>query len=103
MRLLEEMGLKHHNPVIMFEDNTSNIAVTNKPVAHSKLKHLETIYRQVRDFISDGLVQVNHVETVNQLADVLTKILSPQDSITISASKLPASFHHMLILLPLRS
>jgi F0F1-type ATP synthase gamma subunit len=57
----------------MFEDNTSTIAATQNPVAHSKLKHLETVYHQIRDFIADGKVSVTHIETEYQLADLLTK------------------------------
>jgi len=73
--ILNELGFKHDKPVIMFEDNTSPIAATQNPVAHSKLKHLETIYHQIRDFINDDRVVVTHVDTDHQLADLLTKSL----------------------------
>jgi hypothetical protein len=71
--ILNELGYTHISPIIMFEDNTSTIAATQNPVAHSKLKHLDTIYHSIRDFISDGKVVVTHVETEYQLADLLTK------------------------------
>jgi hypothetical protein len=72
-RILDELGYAHTSPIIMFEDNTSTIAATQNPVAHSKLKHLETVYHQIRDFIADGKVSVTHIETEYQLADLLTK------------------------------
>jgi hypothetical protein len=72
-RILSEIGYEHVPPVIVFEDNTSTIAATKNPVAHSKLKHLDTIYHQIRDFIRDGQIVVTHVETQNQFADLLTK------------------------------
>jgi F0F1-type ATP synthase gamma subunit len=62
---------------IYFEDNTSTIAATENPVSHSKLKHLEVIYHQIRDFIKDHKVVVAHIDTQNQLADLLTKPHSP--------------------------
>jgi hypothetical protein len=72
-RILDELGYSHTAPIIIFEDNTSTIAATQNPVAHSKLKHLDTIYHQIRDFIADGQVIVTHIETEFQLADLLTK------------------------------
>jgi hypothetical protein len=77
-RILSEIGYKHASPIIVFEDNTSTIAATKNPVAHSKLKHLDTIYHQIRDFIRDGQVIVTHIETQNQLADLLTKNHPPE-------------------------
>jgi hypothetical protein len=74
--ILRELGFDHQSPVFIFEDNTSTIAATQNPVAHSKLKHLDTIYHQIRDFIHDGKVIVTHIDTANQLADLLTKSLS---------------------------
>ena len=71
--ILNELGFPHTSPVMIFEDNTSTIAATVNPVAHSKLKHLETIYHQTRDFIADGKIKVVHIDTEHQLADQLTK------------------------------
>jgi F0F1-type ATP synthase gamma subunit len=76
--ILEELGYPHLSPMIIFEDNTSTIAATQNPVAHSKLKHLDTIYHQVRDFIQDGKITVTHIPTQFQIADLLTKLQTPQ-------------------------
>ena len=35
------------------------------------------MYHQIREFISDGKVYVSHVDTINQLADLLTKSHPP--------------------------
>jgi hypothetical protein len=78
MNILTELGYTNVSPVLMFEDNTSTIAATKNPVAHSKLKHLDTIYHQVRDFIDLGQVKISHIDTNNQLADLLTKLHSSQ-------------------------
>jgi hypothetical protein len=75
--LLQELGFPLTSPGFVFEDNTSTIAATQNPVSHSKLKHLEVIYHQIRDFIKDQKVIVAHIDTQNQLADLLTKPHSP--------------------------
>jgi hypothetical protein len=76
-RILEELGYPHISPIVIFEDNTSTIAATKNPVAHSKLKHLETVYHQIREFIKFNQIEVLHVETEIQLADLLTKNQTP--------------------------
>jgi hypothetical protein len=73
-RILSEIGYEHTSPVIVFEDNSSTIAATKNPVAHSKLKHIETVYHQIRDFIKDKQIEVIHIQTQFQLADLLTKL-----------------------------
>jgi hypothetical protein len=77
-RILAELGYMHTSPIIIFEDNTSTIAATQNPVAHSKLKHLETIYHQIREFIQEGQALVLHIQTEFQLADLLTKLQPPR-------------------------
>ena len=82
--ILKEFGLKSPPPVVMFEDNTSTIAATQNPVSHSKLKHLDTIYHQVRDFVKDGQVIITHISTENQLADIFTKSLNSSKTQNLS-------------------
>jgi hypothetical protein len=74
--ILKEFGLESPPPVVMFEDNTSTIAATKNPVSHSKLKHLDTIYHQVRDFVKDGQIIITHISTEDRLADLFTKPLN---------------------------
>jgi hypothetical protein len=77
-RILAELGYIHASPIVIFEDNTSTIAATQNPVAHSKLKHLETIYHQIREFIQERQALVLHVQTESKLADLLTKLQPPR-------------------------
>jgi hypothetical protein len=81
--ILNELEYPHCEPILIFEDNTSTIAAVQNPVAHSKLKHMDTIFHQVKDFVEDDKVKILHIETANQLADLLTKSLT-------------ASTHHCL-------
>jgi len=73
--LLVEIGEPHKGPIIIFEDNTSCMRATDNNVEHSKLKHIEIKYHQMREFIEKGLLCTIHIASAQQIADVLTKPL----------------------------
>jgi hypothetical protein len=56
-------------------DSTSAISVAKNPVLHSKTKHIEVRYHFLKDNIEKGNVDLIHVPTKKQLADILTKPL----------------------------
>jgi hypothetical protein len=56
-------------------DSTSAISVAKNPVLHSKTKHLEVRYHFMRDNVEKGNIDLIHVPTEKQLADILTKPL----------------------------
>ena len=39
-------------------------------------KHIDTRYHYIRECVADGVVEVQHISTEDQLADVLTKPLA---------------------------
>jgi hypothetical protein len=39
---------------------------------------METIFHQIKDFIADGQINITHIDTENQLADLLTKNHPPR-------------------------
>jgi len=75
--ILKELGYQSTNPIIIFEDNTNTIRLSENPISSSNLKHIDTIYHQIREFIQLGKVAVLHIPTITQLADMLTKPLTP--------------------------
>lgn len=62
--------------VIIWCDNISATYLIVNPCFHSRSKHLEIDFHLVRDLISKKIIQVWHISTHDQLADVLTKALS---------------------------
>jgi hypothetical protein len=56
-------------------DSKSALELSKNPVYHERSKHIDTRYHFIRECISDGMVDVNHVGTDDQLADILTKPL----------------------------
>ncbi|PKU87059.1 putative mitochondrial protein [Dendrobium catenatum] len=75
-RLLRDFRVSHDNPVDIFCDNTSTIALANNPVFHARTKHIEIDQRFVRDHIQTGSIRLLPICTVDQVADILTKPLA---------------------------
>ena len=73
--LLQELQIPVIAPTI-FSDNIGATYLCANPVFHSRMKHIAIDYHFVRDLVSDKKLQVSHVPTSHQLADLLTKSLS---------------------------
>jgi len=56
-------------------DNQSAIELAKNPVFHDRSKHIDTRFHYIRDCIEKGMVEVNHIRTDEQVADILTKPL----------------------------
>jgi hypothetical protein len=61
--------------VNLLVDNKSAIALSKNPVHHDRSKHIDTRYHFIRDCVERGEVDIDHVSTAEQLADILTKVL----------------------------
>jgi hypothetical protein len=56
-------------------DNESAIKLDNNPVQHSITKHIDIRHHFLRDHETKGDIELYHVNTENQLADIFTKPL----------------------------
>ena len=74
-RLLAELLDVQVPKVRLLVDNKSAIALSKNPVYHDRSKHIDTRYHFVRDCVDRGEVDIDHVSTTEQLADILTKAL----------------------------
>jgi len=61
--------------VKLLVDNKSAIALSKNPVHHERSKHIDTRYHFVRDCVDRDEIDIDHVSTADQLADILTKAL----------------------------
>ncbi|PKU71363.1 Retrovirus-related Pol polyprotein from transposon TNT 1-94 [Dendrobium catenatum] len=75
-KLLTDFLINHSQPVDLFCDNTSTIALANNPVFHARTKHIEIDQRFVRDHIQNKVIRLLPISSEDQLADILTKPLS---------------------------
>jgi hypothetical protein len=57
-------------------DNQSAITLSKNPVLHVRSKHIKTRYHFIRECVDCGEVALDSVGTADQLADILTKLLT---------------------------
>ncbi|KAK8952543.1 hypothetical protein KSP39_PZI003450 [Platanthera zijinensis] len=75
--LLDDLGVEHMT-LTVFCDSQSAIFLTTNPVHHARTKHIDVRYHFVRDMIETGEVLLKKIDTKENHADMLTKVLSVQ-------------------------
>jgi hypothetical protein len=63
-------------PITAKVDNTAAIAVSKNDMHHSRTKHIDLRHHHIREAIEKSMLRVEHVPTLEQLADILTKPLA---------------------------
>ena len=65
----------HIRHVPLLCDNESAIKIANNHVQHPRTKHIDIRYHFLRDHVQKGDIDIAHVGTDMQLADIFTKPL----------------------------
>jgi histone deacetylase 1/2 len=76
--LLRELGLFLRRPPSLWCDNIGATYLSVNPVFHARTKHIEIDYHFVREQVAKKALEIRHISTHDQLADVLTKPLMIQ-------------------------
>ena len=58
---------------ILFEDNQWAVHLGNNPLSSLRSRHIDVRYYFNRNQVKEGRIEVRHVRTENQRADILTK------------------------------
>ena len=69
-RVLEEVGVRQHKPVLIKEDNQSAIAIATNPESHDKTKHIDIRHHFVRDLVEKGAIRLEYCPSVDMVADI---------------------------------
>jgi hypothetical protein len=74
-RLLADLTCSEVKRFKLRIDSKSAEELSRNPVHHDRTKHIDTRYHYIRECVSEGVLELEHVSTDSQLADVLTKPL----------------------------
>ena len=59
----------------VFEDNNCAIKLVKAPKIRPHMKHIALKYHHFRENVRKGLIEINPIDTLEQVADILTKAL----------------------------
>ncbi|CAI7736515.1 unnamed protein product [Closterium sp. NIES-54] len=77
-RLLAELGEEQQGPTPLYCDSQGAIALAQNPVLHGLTKHMRVKWHRTRSMVAVGEVELHHVKTTGQPADMMTKRLVEQ-------------------------
>ncbi|KAG0594112.1 hypothetical protein M758_UG048900 [Ceratodon purpureus] len=74
--LLKELEVaKCTNLTIIHCDNQSSVKIAHNHVFHSRTKHIEVQYHYIREQVLAKSIDLQHISTGDQVADLFTKAL----------------------------
>ncbi len=65
-----------HDHVVIYCDNINSILLANNLVYHVRTKHIEVHYHFIREKVLTKEIDLIHVNTENQVANIFIKVLS---------------------------
>jgi len=74
-KLLSNLGQLVDAPVVIYCDNISSILLANNSVYHARTKHIEVHYHFIKEEVLAKEIDLIHVSTKDQIADIFTKAL----------------------------
>jgi hypothetical protein len=80
--LLAEMGLPQGGATLLEVDNTGAVALARDRRSCHRSRHVDRRYFKVRELAAEGAIQVEHIGTAANTADLLTKPL-PLDAFAL--------------------
>ncbi|CAA7059939.1 unnamed protein product [Microthlaspi erraticum] len=73
--VMKDLGISLMRTPLLYCDNLSSIYLTANPASHKRSKHFETHHHYVRERVALGLLEVKHLSSHMQIADIFTKSL----------------------------
>ena len=67
------MGEHLINPMTIFENNQSTIAMTKDPQFHGRAKHIDIKFHFIREQVMAKTVKLKYCRSSNMIADMMTK------------------------------
>jgi hypothetical protein len=73
--MLKHLGFPQENPIKIYVDNRSAIALEKNPVYHERSKHIDTRHHFIREHVENKEVELISYKTNDQVAHIFTKPL----------------------------
>jgi len=73
--LISKLELKQEKGTVIRVDNKSAIELAKNPVNHERSKHIDVQFHFIREQVKEGNVELEHVESRAQAANMFTKSL----------------------------
>ena len=100
-QLLGELGFHQVKPTLMFSDSASMIALAEDYSGnHKRVKHFLTRVNFMMEQVRLGCVEFQHVSTVDNVADILTKPLGPVDFVRLRSLLLGDPYELSTVCIP---
>jgi hypothetical protein len=74
LNFLDELGFGYETPV-MYEDCNNAILWINEKRSTMRTKHFQLRLQFIRDMVEDNMLKVKYVNTEENIADMMTKIV----------------------------
>lgn len=71
--LLEELGIKRFNIVVLFCDSKTALHIASNPIFHKRMKHIEIDCNYIRGKIQEGVVLTWHVNSSSTVSEPIYK------------------------------
>ncbi|KAE9180973.1 hypothetical protein PF002_g27409 [Phytophthora fragariae] len=75
-RLLKDIGAEQVGATVIYEDNQGAMALAKNVGYQARTKHIDIRYHFIREMVVSNEVELEYVDTKNQLADFMTMGLS---------------------------
>ena len=62
-----------NEPVVIYEDNQSAIAIAKNPQFHGRAKHINIKYHFIREQVNNNNIELKYCQTSEMITDMLTK------------------------------
>ena len=74
--VIKQLNITNKEKFYLFIDSLSAINLANNPEHHAKTKHINIQYHFIREHVTNNIIQLSHINTKEQLANMLIKVLS---------------------------
>ncbi|WKA09424.1 hypothetical protein VitviT2T_027072 [Vitis vinifera] len=76
--LLQDLGYLSRQSIRLFCDNKAACDIAHNPVQYDRTKHVEVDRFFIKEKLDDKIVELPKIRSEDQLADILTKVISSQ-------------------------